>query len=194
MKAWKVFLAVLVIFSAGAVTGGLSVKLYEKANLQPPRFSGGPAGIQRLELLHRLERQLDLTPHQREQIETILRDSQNRMKALWKPLEPQAQTEYRLVHERILDELTPAQKEQFERLSRDPNRRWRGSVSREGGTNRPGPARREGGTNRLGTARREGGTNRPGPAWREGATNRPGPALMEGATNRPGSPPSPTPP
>jgi len=179
VKAWKVFLAVLVIFSAGAVTGGLSVKLYEKAYRQPQFLSSGPGGPQRLELLHRLERQLTLTPHQREQIETILRDSQIRMKALWKPLEPQAQTEYRLVHERILDELTPAQKEQFEQLSRDPNRRWRGSVLREGGTNRPGPTRRE------------GMTNRPGPAWREGMTNRPGPAWREGMTNRPGPPPAP---
>src|SRR5437016_3188020 len=68
---------------------------------------------QRGELLDRMQRQLYLTPIQREHIEKILRDSHDRMKQLWDSIAPQAQEEHRRVHELIRAELNPDQQKRF---------------------------------------------------------------------------------
>ena len=122
MKAWKVILAVIVIFCAGAVTGGLTIKVVQnraRATPAPTRMAiHEPGWMQRFEFLKRLQRQLDLAPQQRERIEALLSESQERMKAIWEPLAPQAQAEFKNVREAILKELTPAQKQKFEELSK----------------------------------------------------------------------------
>jgi hypothetical protein len=125
VKVWKVIFAVLVIFAAGVVTGGLTVRL--KLG-EAPVPAGPPAGMpglrQRGDLLDRLQRQLYLTPIQRDHIELILRENHDRMKQLWDSVAPQAQAEHRRVHDLIKAELTPAQQKQFEEImkSRPANR------------------------------------------------------------------------
>jgi Spy/CpxP family protein refolding chaperone len=119
MNAWKAILAAMVIFIAGTVTGGLMVKLHEnRSRLHPPAMVTAAGPTMRLEFLKRIERQLNLTSAQRERIEAILRESQERMKALWEPIAPQANAEFQQVRERILAELSPEQKAQFEELSK----------------------------------------------------------------------------
>lgn len=137
MKEWKVILAALVIFAAGVVTGGLTVQLKLRnlpqtsapANLGPLRPKG--------DLLDRMQRQLYLTPVQRQKIEVILRDSHERMKQLWESIAPQAQEEHRRVHELIRAQLTPEQQKKYEEMlkartsSRSKDERRRRDESRE---------------------------------------------------------------
>ncbi len=117
MNAWKVIAAALVIFAAGVVTGGLTVRL-KLRELPPTSTSPGTFGSlrQRGDLLDRLQRQLYLTPVQRERIDQILHENHDRMKQLWDSIAPQAQEEHRRVQERIRAELTPEQQKGFEEI------------------------------------------------------------------------------
>jgi hypothetical protein len=116
VKIWRVILAALVIFAAGVVTGGLTIRL----KLQQPAPPATPTSFgplrQRGELLDRMQRQLYLTADQREHIEKILRDSHEHMRQLWDSIAPQAQEERRRVHDQIRAELTPDQQKQFDAM------------------------------------------------------------------------------
>jgi Spy/CpxP family protein refolding chaperone len=133
VNAWKAILAALVIFAAGVVTGGLTVRL--KIRDVPPRPANNPPGLmmrQRGDLLDRLQRQLYLTPPQRQRIEQILRENHERMKQLWDSIAPQAQEEHKRVHDLIRAELNPDQQKIFEDVMK-----WRGP-SRFNGDRRRG--------------------------------------------------------
>jgi Spy/CpxP family protein refolding chaperone len=130
VNAWRAICAALVIFAAGVVTGGLTVRL--KLPDTPTRNAPGTFGTlrQRGELVDRLQRQLYLTPPQRTRIEQILHENHDRMKQLWDSIAPQAQEEHRRVQELIRAELTPEQQKAFEELmKRRPGNRsgedWR---------------------------------------------------------------------
>jgi hypothetical protein len=142
VKAWRVILAALVIFAAGVVTGGLTVRLSQ--NNVPARPTQGPVGLgpfrQRgdMELLDRMQRQLYLSGAQRTRIEQILHDNHERMKQLWESIAPQAQAERRHVNELIRGELNADQQKKFDEVfkSRGPNhlgdeRRRRGEEWRD---------------------------------------------------------------
>lgn len=119
MKVWMTILAAVVLFCTGAVSGGLAVKLYENhhnARLLKASMSSGPGWSQRADLLKRLERHITLTPEQHEQIEKILAESQNRMKAIWSRVSPEAHEEYKTTNQRILAQLTDDQRKVFEEL------------------------------------------------------------------------------
>lgn len=123
MNVWKVIFAALVIFAAGVVTGGLTVRL-KHASVSPPTAQPNLGPLrQRGELLDRMQRQLYLNPTQREHVEQILRESHDRMKQLWDSIAPQAQEEHRRVNEKIRAELDPEQQIKFEEmLKRTSNR------------------------------------------------------------------------
>jgi hypothetical protein len=112
-------LAAMVIFCTGAVSGGLAVKLYDahyRAHMVRATISSGPGWNQRADLLKRLEKHIALTPAQHEQIEQILSDSQNRMKAIWSRVAPEAREEYKTTNQRILAQLNEEQRKVFEDL------------------------------------------------------------------------------
>ena len=109
MKNWKVILATLLIFVTGMVTGAVTVK-----RLQSPPRSPGP--VQRVEFLRRIERRLDLTPSQRERIDKILSQSQERTAKLWEQIAPKMHEEFASVRKQILDELDSKQQAKFEEL------------------------------------------------------------------------------
>lgn len=138
MKVWKVILAALVIFAAGVVTGGLTVRV-KLQEVWPSRSLSGASGPlrQRMDLLDRMQRQLYLTPTQRERLEQVLRDSHGRTKKLWDSIAPEAQEEQRRVHDLIRAELTPEQQQKFESMLKAR------SSSRTPGERRPSDERRE---------------------------------------------------
>ena len=138
MSAWKPILAALVIFAAGVVTGGLTVGLRR----QPvgPRWATSSPDLprpwltQRLaaqqgDLFRRMEKHLELTPEQRQRLEAIVRESQERIRALADDLAPQTRGELRRMREKIREELTPEQRRKFEKLDE-------GLRQREGGPKR----------------------------------------------------------
>ncbi len=138
MNTWKPVLAALVIFAAGVITGTLVAGL-RRAPLGPRWTGPGPAparpwavqrlGAQQGELFHRMEKHLDLTPDQRDRIEAIVHETQDRIRTLAEEVTPRTREELRHMRERIREELTPEQRQKFAKLE-------------EGLRQREGPPRR----------------------------------------------------
>jgi hypothetical protein len=132
VKEWKVILAALVIFGAGVVTGALVVNLSRKPLRPQNVFIGPPPGAavsagvkppwhdQRYEFVRRAERQLDLSPDQRQRIDALVRDSQQRTKTLWEAFSPKLAEEMRKVRDQVREVLTPEQRKRFEEMSAKP--------------------------------------------------------------------------
>ena len=130
MNRWRVILAAIIIFSAGAATGGLLVRTYapkivKRTHVSPPLPIGHD---RRQEYISKLDRELQLNPEQRVKIETILADSQKRMKEIWEPMEHQVKEEYRRTRREISEVLTPEQQEKM--------KQWR--KGEKGENNKPG--------------------------------------------------------
>ena len=112
---WKVLLTAFVIFAAGAATGAIIVRAYApkietvyRTHITPP--------VQmtiehRMEYVNKLDREVHLTPDQRQKIEAIIAASQERMKKIWDGVEPQVKEEYRCSRRDISEILTPEQRE-----------------------------------------------------------------------------------
>lgn len=144
MNAWKVVCATLVIFIAGIVTGATLVRFAQRAprpwritqpgtidnrpqlgpvnpdnrntpnNPRPPN-ANAPTLLNR-EFVQGLERQLRLTPEQRERIDQIMAEGQERIRQVRAGIEPQVRKEMQKTHEQIITVLGEKQREQFERL------------------------------------------------------------------------------
>lgn len=122
MKTWRIILAVCLIFAAGAVTGALVARriapaVIKQSEKQPPSMP--PHQDQRKGYLERLEAKLNLTPEQKQQVDRILKESQERMKQLWAGIEPQAKEEYKRTRKEISEILTPEQNEKYKAMRRD---------------------------------------------------------------------------
>jgi len=140
VSPWKVILATMVIFGCGVIMGGLLVKNVIPSTVNPPaetlhlpaatNTSPPLAQIQRLEFLHRMQKQLDLDPGQREEIARIMKDSQERSRALWDTIAPQMHEELRRVRKEISHVLSPVQlKKMNELLKAHPHKTDPGSTN-----------------------------------------------------------------
>ena len=133
MSPWKVILATMVIFACGVVTGGLMTRTIS-TRAEAPLASGsnsfavatnsagatnrasmaGPIlQMQRIDFLKRMDKALDLTPAQHDDIAKIMRASQDRTQPLWNQISPQMNEEVKRVREDIRDVLTPDQRRKF---------------------------------------------------------------------------------
>ena len=79
----------------------------------------------RIEFLRRMERELDLTPEQRDPIDKILKDGQERMKKLMETVEPRRREEFKKTIEEFRAVLTPEQRERFDALVKQQQQRAR---------------------------------------------------------------------
>jgi Spy/CpxP family protein refolding chaperone len=115
VSRWKVLLVAFVIFAAGAATGALVVRNYapkiiHRTHVTPPMQM---TIEHRMEYVNKLDRELHLTPEQRQKVETIIAASQQRMKTIWDGVEPQVKEEYRCSRRDISEVLTPEQREKM---------------------------------------------------------------------------------
>jgi len=118
VKVWKVILATLVIFAAGALSGGLLVKSLTPPPLQPkPPI---PPVLAQERFQAKLKRELQLTADQTNRIDRIFHESNARIKILWELVGPEMQKELQEVHAGIRNELTPEQRQKFEQLLKHP--------------------------------------------------------------------------
>jgi hypothetical protein len=123
VNPWKVILATMVIFGTGVITGALVVRystgLYGLQPQRPPLAGhsqfGSPGGM-RLEFLRRVQRDLDLTLDQREQIDKLLKQSQERTRKIMEPVSPQLRQELLQTKAEFRAVLTPAQQVRFDEL------------------------------------------------------------------------------
>ena len=121
MNTWKVIFATVVIFGAGVLTGGLLVKYSVQTPSRPQHPQGNrvqpiSAGGLRIEFLRRVERDLNLSPDQKEQIDKIFSASQERSKKLMEPIQPKIHEELQQTREQFRAVLNPEQKMRFDEL------------------------------------------------------------------------------
>ncbi len=149
MNTWKVILATLVIFAAGVVTGGLLVSHAERVKMRPRtnwrpsqsesprptepgaprenvRPSGMPAAVPqflRREFLERLDREVKLTPEQRERIEQVIREGQDRNRQIWDRVSPELRKEISEARRQIQAVLRPDQRLRFDEMMKQRSQR-----------------------------------------------------------------------
>jgi uncharacterized protein HemX len=133
VNTWKPILAALVIFAAGVVTGGLTVTLRQpqqkgskNSQVRIKQTVPLPREGQLRELSRRMQSELDLKPEQWDRIETIIRESQERMKKLREEVGQKITEEFREMRQKIRGELTPEQRKKFVEIMRqhdEPNKR-----------------------------------------------------------------------
>jgi Spy/CpxP family protein refolding chaperone len=133
VKIWKVILATIVIFVAGALVGGLLVKtLTPPAPLPKPPV---PGILSQQRFQERLKKELDLTADQTNRIDRIFSESKARIEILWGLIGPEVQKERQEVHDNIRAILTPEQGEKFEQLLKQSTHRTDGQRRPRPGTN-----------------------------------------------------------
>ena len=139
MNSWKVILATMVIFGTGVVTGGLLVGHFQShPTPRPPGQGVGPnpgkgaqvlsPGGMRVDLLRRMVRDLDLTPDQRDRVDKILKESQERTR---KVMAPFMRDEWLRTTAQFRDVLTPEQQPRFDELMKEKQQQ-RGRDQRRG--------------------------------------------------------------
>jgi uncharacterized membrane protein len=141
MNAWKIILAVVVIFGAGVLTGGLLVnyveqshpkdiqRLPDEGNPQPeannrdhdqprPQDLPKPRPPEMLgkQFVQQLDKTLRLTPEQRAAVVKIVADGQERNREIWTNVAPQMHKMLQDVRQQIREQLTPEQTKQFEEM------------------------------------------------------------------------------
>jgi Spy/CpxP family protein refolding chaperone len=123
VNTWKVILATILIFGSGVITGGLLFR--RSGHLETPSHGRLPvaAGLQpanaggfRLEFLRRAQKELALTGEQRERVEKIFSQSQERTKQLMEPVAPRLREELERAKLEFREVLTPAQQARFDEL------------------------------------------------------------------------------
>jgi len=113
MRAWKSILAVVLVFGAGAIFGGLAaVRVAPMWHLarQPARETV----VRRIN--ERIDRDLSLTPEQRRQVEAIIADNQRELAEIRRDVAPRVRRTISNSQERIRALLTPEQQREFDRL------------------------------------------------------------------------------
>ena len=142
MNAWKPILAALVIFAAGVVTGGLTIHIREPRLAPSPgtnapvrKVPAMPREAQLRELSRRMQAELDLAPEQRDRIEAIVRDSQERMKSVRDEVGKKIGEEFREMRQKIRGELTPDQRRKFAEIMKQHDER----AKRDDRSSRPSP-------------------------------------------------------
>ena len=114
MKIWKVILATVVIFAAGALAGGILVKtLGPKPDIAKPPV---PGILSQQRFQSRLKEKLELTPEQTNRIDKIFAESNERIRILWGLIGPELQKELKEVRDNSRAELSPEQRDKFEQL------------------------------------------------------------------------------
>ena len=154
VNTWKIILATIVIFGAGVVTGGLLVSHSDRVRGPRPRpqpTTGAPpwfvrdfeANIdqRRVEFLLRATRELKLTADQRQRIDKVVQESQERTRQLWDQVTPQMRKELTDTKDKILAVLTPEQQTRFQELLKQPPRERRPDEPEKSGYRGRDPSR-----------------------------------------------------
>jgi hypothetical protein len=136
VNTWKAILAALVIFGTGVVTGAVWLKISEGARAGSSSVTHTPANgaangntttpgrpqslpleqLRRVELMMHAQKELNLTPVQREHIEKIIGDGQDRIRDLWDQVAPDIFDEFQDVKQKVCAELTQEQNKRFDEL------------------------------------------------------------------------------
>jgi Spy/CpxP family protein refolding chaperone len=92
-----------------------------KTNAYNNAGGNNPWMMRNVQLLRRMDRELDLTPEQHTHIEAIIKESQERIKGLMRSVQPLMNKEMQETRSEIIKELTPEQQKKFEDFPHHPN-------------------------------------------------------------------------
>jgi hypothetical protein len=120
----------MVIFGAGVLTGALVMEFipnapssrHQRQGFAARSYEPGSPGGMRLEFLRRTQGALDLTSAQRERIDKVLKQSQERTRKLMEPVAPQLHQELQRARAEFRDILTPVQQTRFDELLKQQQR------------------------------------------------------------------------
>jgi hypothetical protein len=128
VSPWKVILATMVIFACGVITGAMVSRTVGMRSQERPlaaatnaasRMAAGPVlQMQRAAFFKRMDKELDLSPGQRDAIGKILKASQERTQPLWDQIAPQMRDELKQVRVEIRGVLSPDQWKEFGEMMR----------------------------------------------------------------------------
>ena len=137
----------MVIFGAGVLTGGLLVRHSEHIKLpRSPRASVASragqaqppsAGGVRLDFLRRAGRELGLTPEQKERVDKIIKESQERAR---KVMTPYLREEIQRAKSEFREALTPEQRSRFDEVLKQQQQQQRAREQHSPKTPGPGAA------------------------------------------------------
>ncbi len=122
-KAWKVVLAFVVIFMAGAGTGSLIALRYAKAFLPQPRQPGAVVQQFGIMQMQNLAERLDLTDAQREKIKPIVQKSATDLRRLSSDSQRETRDILTSMHNQVAALLTPDQVKKFDQMRQQIQRR-----------------------------------------------------------------------
>ena len=143
-RNWKIILAFLGVFVAGAVFGGfVSLRLVrqqvDKARLRAPasmdQFS--------LQIMKRFSNRLDLTAEQKEKLRPIIKQADADLRRLRQTGARDAIALAERMHEQVAEILTAEQLTKLEQMKRDMRERWQRERQQRWGE-RPPPGSRPG--------------------------------------------------
>ena len=146
MNYWKVILATVVIFGAGVLTGGLLVNFVDHSHPKNPHHAQANAGARPVtnnavpprwaemppprlaeklgkQFVQQLNDELQLTAEQRDKIEKLIAEGQERNREIWTNVAPKMRAVMQEVNQQIREELTPEQLKVFEEMQKHPLRR-----------------------------------------------------------------------
>ncbi len=110
MKRWKAVLGIIFIFILGAIAGGI----ISTAVMRQCRPWGRPPS--REEVVRKLSRKLDLDAGQRAQVEVIVNDAHNQMRAMRLEDQPKIESILTDAQAKIRSVLRPEQRQSFDKL------------------------------------------------------------------------------
>lgn len=114
MKNYKAIAGVMLVFSLGAVCGGVVTHMAARSRMESA-LSRGPVAREDM-LVKRLTRQLDLDSHQQELIRPIIHETHTAIRQVRQQSRPQIEALLDESQRRILLLLHPEQREKFEKI------------------------------------------------------------------------------
>jgi Spy/CpxP family protein refolding chaperone len=124
-RPWKVILAFLGVFVAGAICGGF-LSLRVARHFMEQARTRGPAPMDQFtpQIFRKLSERLELTAAQKEKIRPIIRQADGEMRRLRQTGARDAFAVAERMHEQVAALLTPAQQTLLEDYKRELRERW----------------------------------------------------------------------
>jgi Spy/CpxP family protein refolding chaperone len=138
-KTWKVVLAFVVIFMAGAGTGSLIALRYAQAFLPQPRQPGAVVQQFGIMQMQRLAERLDLTDAQRGKIKPIVQKTAADLSKLSSDSQRETRDILNSMHDQVAALLTPEQNKKLDEMKQQMQRRMNQQFQDRGGRWPGGP-------------------------------------------------------
>jgi Spy/CpxP family protein refolding chaperone len=123
MKNVRPVYCIVIVFLLGALGGALATHLYYKCRTDTGKGYNGQQREERI--LNRLDRELGLSPTQKEQVRGIVRETMKEIRQVRRQYRPQMQAIIEKSQREVAVLLTPDQRKKFEKMIEEKKERAR---------------------------------------------------------------------